>query len=287
MDKETVRKAAADGPVYQMLLAKVTSGEWEDSKSREIFCLHPFYSVRDRLAVSEGLLTYTYDQGYVHLVIPEGLRSRVASNLPVGHQGLDSMLRKARQTVYWPGMEGDIQHCRVLCESCDVHSPSLPQETMELTPSLDYPFQHTVIGMFQREGHTYMAYADRLTGWLEVPHLPNGATSNKIQARLRRYFTRCGAPEQMSTDGGTNLVSADMEDFYKNWGVSMWLSSAQYPQSNGRAEASVKTAKRIIRDNTSPGGSLDNNKATLTILQYLNTPLRSINKSPTELATGR
>lgn len=125
MDKETVRKAAADGPVYQMLLAKVTSGEWEDSKSREIFCLHPFYSVRDRLAVSEGLLTYTYDQGYVCLVIPEGLRSRVASNLPVGHQGLDSMLRKARQTVYWPGMEGNIQHCRVLCESCDTSTAHL------------------------------------------------------------------------------------------------------------------------------------------------------------------
>ncbi|KAK8372279.1 hypothetical protein O3P69_017362 [Scylla paramamosain] len=137
------------------------------------------------------------------------------------------------------------------------------------------------------EGHTYMAYADRLTGWLEVAHFPNGASSYKIQTQLRKYFSRYGAPEHMSMDGGTNLTSAEMDTFYRNWGVSVRLSSAQYPQSNGRAEVAVKTAKRIIRDNTSPGGSLDNDKATLAILQYLNTPLRCINKSPAQLATGR
>ncbi|KAK8390096.1 hypothetical protein O3P69_012967 [Scylla paramamosain] len=139
----------------------------------------------------------------------------------------------------------------------------------------------------QWEGHTYMAYADWLTGWLEVAHFPNGASSYKIQTQLRKYFSRYGAPEHMSMDGGTNLTSAEMDTFYRNWGVSVRLSSAQYPQSNGRAEVAVKTAKRIIRDNTSPGGSLDNDKATLAILQYLNTPLRCINKSPAQLATGR
>lgn len=113
-----------------------------------------------------------------------------------------------------------------------------------------------------------------------MAHFPNGATSYKIQTQLRKYFTRYGAPEHMSLDGGTNFTSAKMDTFYRNRGVSVRLSSAHYPQSNGRAKAAVKTAKRIIRDNTFPGGSLDNDKANLAILQYLNTPLRCINKSP-------
>ncbi len=287
MDEETVRRAAADDPVYQMLVAKVTSGDWRESRSLEVPCLRPFYGIRERLAMNEGLLTYTYDQGNVRLVVLESLRNQVASNLHASHQGLDSMMRRARQSVYWPGMEGDLLHHRASCESCDIHSPSLPRETMELTPPPDYPFQHTVVDMFQWEGHTYMAYADRLTGCLEVAHFPNGASSYKIQTQLRKYFSRYGAPEHMSMDVGTNLTSAEMDTFYRNWGVSVRLSSAQYPQSNGRAEVAVKTAKRIIRDNTSPGGSLDNDKATLAILQYLNTPLRCINKSPAQLATGR
>ena len=69
--------------------------------------------------------------------------------------------------------------------------------------------------------------------------------------------------------------------------MSVRLSSAHYPQSNGRAEVAVKTAKRLIRANTGPGGTLDSNNMALAILQYLNTPLKGTDKSPTQLATGR
>lgn len=65
------------------------------------------------------------------------------------------------------------------------------------------------------------------------------------------------------------------------------MSSAHYPQSNGRAEAAVKTAKRLLRGNIGEDGSLDTDSASLALLQYLNTPLRDINKSPAQLATGR
>ena len=78
-----------------------------------------------------------------------------------------------------------------------------------------------------------------------------------------------------------------MAEFLKDWGVTVRLSSAQYPQSNGRAEAAVKTAKRIIKANTGGGGTLDTDKASLALLQYLNTPLRAIDKSPAQLAAGR
>ena len=287
MDEENVKRAAMDDPVYQLLMAKVLAGDWHPQKSQEIACLRQFYSIKDRLAVAGDLLTYTHDQGCVRLVIPDGLRQQVAANLHAGHQGLDSMLRRARHAVYWPGMEGDLQYHRSTCTSCDVHAPSLPAEGMNLTPPPDYPFQCTVVDMFQMEGHMYMAYADRLTGWLEVAHFPNGTTSPKLMSQLRRYFTRWGAPEQISMDGGTNLVSEEMATFFRRWGASVRLSSAHYPQSNGRAEAAVKTAKRVIRANTGGGGSLDSDKASFAILQYLNTPLRGVDKSPAQLATGR
>lgn len=215
MDEETVRRAAADDPVYHILMAKVVSGDRQDSKFQEIQCLRPFCGVRERLAVNEGLLTYIYDQGNTRLFIPDSLRNCIASTLHAGHQRLVSMVRRARQAVYWPGMKGDLQHHRATCKSCDIHSPSLSAEPMVLTPPPDYPFQHTVVDMFQWEGHTYMACVERLTGWLEVAHFPNSGTSSKIQTQLRRYFARCGAHEQISTDGGTNSASAEMEN-YKN-----------------------------------------------------------------------
>ncbi|XP_069993208.1 uncharacterized protein [Penaeus vannamei] len=78
-----------------------------------------------------------------------------------------------------------------------------------------------------------------------------------------------------------------MANFLKRWGVETRLSSAQYPQSNGCAEAAVKTAKRILQNNVGAGGSLDTDKMSFALLQYLNTPLRGVNKSPAQMTISR
>ncbi|XP_045109997.1 uncharacterized protein K02A2.6-like [Portunus trituberculatus] len=114
-------------------------------------------------------------------------------------------------------------------------------------PMPEYPFQHAVADLLQFEAQIYMAYADRLTGWLEIAHFPSGATSNKLAAVFRQYFSRWGAPESISTDGGTNLTSEEMCSFFRRWGVERRVASADFPQSNGRAETAVKSAKRLLR----------------------------------------
>uniref|UniRef100_A0A0P4VXI1 Integrase catalytic domain-containing protein n=1 Tax=Scylla olivacea TaxID=85551 RepID=A0A0P4VXI1_SCYOL len=116
---------------------------------------------------------------------------------------------------------------------------------------------------------------------------PTGAQVSKIMAVLRQHFARWGAPESISTDGGTNLTSEEVSKFMESWGVAMRTSSAHFPQSNGRAEVAVKSAKRLLRDNSTPGGSLNIDKFPKAMLQYLNTPLREGDKSPAQLATGR
>ena len=84
-----------------------------------------------------------------------------------------------------------------------------------LTPAPGNPFQKTVADLFQKNDHTYMAYADRLMGYLDVSHFPIVATSYKLMAQFRKYFVRLGAPNEISTDGGTNLVSEEMCAFFK------------------------------------------------------------------------
>ena len=50
-------------------------------------------------------------------------------------------------------------------------------------------------------------------------------------------------------------------------------SSVYYPQSNGRANAGVKTAKRILEGNISPTtGQLDTDNACQAFLNHRNTP---------------
>ena len=65
------------------------------------------------------------------------------------------------------------------------------------------------------------------------------------------------------------------------------LSSVTYPQSNGRAELGLKTAKRIINDNLSHQGGIDNDQVAKALLQYRNTPLPYIKLSPEQFLLYR
>ena len=49
----------------------------------------------------------------------------------------------------------------------------------------------------------------------------------------------------------------------------------------------MKAAKRMIKDNTGPGGNVYNDEVSRALLQYLNTPLRGVPESPAKIVFGR
>ena len=71
------------------------------------------------------------------------------------------------------------------------------------------------------------------------------------------------------------------------WGVYHRKSSANYPQSNGRAELAVKTCKRLLQSNTDGFGNLDTARVTKALLQYRNTPVAGVGMSPAFMLFGR
>ena len=111
--------------------------------------------------------------------------------------------------------------------------------------------------------------------------------SIKLQNIFRDLFVAYGVSEELSSDGGPQFMADSFQQFLKLWGVRHRLSSVSYPQSNGRAEAAVKSAKRIIHNNISVDGSLNNERAAQAILQHRNTPLQDIGLSPAQILLHR
>eukprot|EP00111_Clytia_hemisphaerica_P024151 TCONS_00071197-protein len=135
-------------------------------------------------------------------------------------------------------------------------------------------------------GHTYIIYADRFSGWTEVAVSKNPNTAT-ITGILRGYFPTFGVPEELSSDGGPPFNGHDFETFLKTWGIRHRISSAYFPQSNGRAESAVKVMKRILATNFSPSGSLNTDGLTKALLLHRNTPPPDMGVSPSELLFGR
>ena len=100
-------------------------------------------------------------------------------------------------------------------------------------------------------------------------------------------FTTYGTPEEISSDCGPQSIAHQFQELLHQWGVQHRLSSGEYPQSYGRAELGVKSAKRIMYGNVAPNGLLNTNAAARAILQYRNTPLPDINLSPAQILFHR
>ena len=87
------------------------------------------------------------------------------------------------------------------------------------------------------------------------------------------------------SDGGPQFISKVFKDSTKCWGFLHKVSSPRNPSSNGKAEATMKSMKKLIHASWT-GRSLDHDKLCCIILQYRNTLCRKDGLSPTQKLFG-
>ena len=219
------------------------------------------------------------------MLIPKKLRPMILEGLHAAHQGISGMKSNARDRFFWPGLDADIRQKREQCPSCTENAPSQADEPLILTPPPEMPFQQVAVDYYHAGNHDYLIYADRYSGWTEVAVVPN-TSFNIFKKNVITWFRTYGIPEEISSDGGPPFNSADYNEFLKCWGISKRLSSAYYPQSNGRAEVAVKTMKRALSGNVNPRTGEPNEFAARAIMTHRNTPSQETGISPAELLFG-
>ena len=127
--------------------------------------LKSFWNIRNRLSLDGPLVMLE-----MRIVVPNILRSKVLTNLHSAHQGVSSMIRRANQSIYWPGMENDIRNKRYSCHKCNEQAPSQPKETYCPSVNPIYPFQMICMDFFEIDHHQYLVLVDRFSGWIIMYH---------------------------------------------------------------------------------------------------------------------
>ena len=221
------------------------------------------------------------------LVIPKILRSPITRIIHSAHQGCTGMMGRVSTSIYWPGIRKDIMSYQSNCKSCLEIAPSQPREPIVMSPLPQRPFQNICSDVFQLSNHYYLIVVDRFSGFMHIFHSKHPPTHSFIETHLRDIFKRYGRPDQFESDGGPQFRSHEFAKFLDTWGITHRKSSPYYAQGNGRAEAGVKSAKRMLQDNVGPNGSIDSDKVACAVLQYHNTPLQDGAMSPAQLLFGR
>ena len=94
-------------------------------------------------------------------------------------------------------------------------------------------------------------------------------SSQKEKLRLILKIQLFGATE-LSCDGRSTFISGETKAFLQRWGVKTRLSSVGFTQSNSRAEAAVKQAKKLIIDNVDASGWLNTEKYAFAVMASRN-----------------
>ncbi|XP_068225983.1 uncharacterized protein [Palaemon carinicauda] len=219
------------------------------------------------------------------VVVPAALRRRTLSHLHDSHRGVEATKRRARQSVFWPGIDSDIANTVGACEACQTLQPSQQQEPLLNDDNPTRPFESVSADFFVVAGKSFLVIADRLSGWPVVAPCKGDTTASNTIRIFCRYFREVGVPLRLRTDGGPQFTSAEFKDFMKRWGVRQMVTSPHYPQSNGHAEAAVKSIKHLILK-TAPSGNIDNEDYDRGLLELRNTP-NFTGCSPAQILYGR
>ena len=273
---EQITEATRLDEDFQQLRKLMTSGFEGIRKSTDLpIQLRPFYKIRDDLSEVNGLLLHRN-----RILIPMSKRRTMLERLHSSHQGIVRTLKRARACVFWPGISSDIKNIVDTCDACQENRPSLAPESLQSDPKPTRAFQETAADLCEYGGRQYLVYVDRYSGWIEVRRFGSHPDSDGIIETLMDLFAKFGAPQKFRSDGGPQFSSAKTRDFCSRWGVRQVFSAPHYPQSNGLAEAAVKSVKKLLEKSRS------SEEFYLGLLELRNTPGLD-NMSPAQKLFGK
>ena len=257
-----------------------------DAITKDLDCfpdtLAAYNKLKDSLSVVDGVPMYGR-----RVIVPKSLRREVLEVLHSAHQCPVKMNDRAKHSVYWSGITSDIENMRRACSYCNRNSPSQAMMPPMPLASPEFPHQMIVGDYFDVKGKTWLVLADRFSGWLSLHYFPREATATDLVRNMKDYFTHFGIAEHFSSDSGPQFQSSLFQNFLRSWGVEHRTSSSYFPKSNLRSETAVKSAKRIVMDNSKLDGSPDWDRIRRALLQHRNTPDSEFGLSPAQLVYGR
>ena len=277
---QELRKQALEDGEYLQLREIILQG-FPDHKSLLPDSCKKYWQARHSLTVDEGLIVHG-----CHLLIPSAMQKEILKELHKAHQGIVRTKQRACLSIYWPGMNNDIENIVTSCTQCQDHLPSNNKEPLLPKPKPTQPFQETAADFCCHVGRQYLIWVDCYSDWPIIVSMGKDTTTNRLLAALREIFSQTAVPDILWTDRGPQFMAKRFQSFARQWGFVHCTSTPYYPQSNGKAEATVKSMKKIIRSARN-GRYLEEDTLCRAIMQCHNTPSWKDGLSPAQKLFGQ
>ena len=118
--------------------------------------------------------------------------------LRIGHLGIERTKVNARETMYWPNINTDIENMVANCTECQINCNKLEKETLLQHTVPEKSWTKVQTDLFHCFNQNYLILVDYTSKYFEVCQLQNLA-SEEVITKMKSSISRFGMPEEIVT----------------------------------------------------------------------------------------
>ncbi|KAK3752443.1 hypothetical protein QZH41_003511 [Actinostola sp. cb2023] len=166
-------------------------------------------------------------------------------------------------------------------ERLNEYETAQPKEPLMSHEIPERPWEKLGIDILTFQETDYLVTVDYYSNYWEIDRLENSKSATAIR-KLKAHFAKFGIPSRLVSDNGPQFTSDSFRKFTRDWDIEHTPSAPYNSQSNGKAEAAVKAAKKMLCKTQKT-----REDQYLALLAIRNTPSQGIDRSPIQRIMNR
>ncbi|CAI6364555.1 unnamed protein product [Macrosiphum euphorbiae] len=164
-----------------------------------------------------------------------------------GHMGIERCKNSIRDLIFRPNINSDIKNIVENCKVCMKYRNNNSKEPLIPHDITQIPWFKLGTDLFHFDNKIYLLVVDYYSKFKEIAHSTSGFTSTSVIQHLKSMFARFGIPFSIVSDNGPPFSSLEFKQFMSEWDIEHITSSPHYYQSNGLAERSIQSIKKLLK----------------------------------------
>ena len=216
-----------------MILKHIIQQGWPKTIKEVPIEVQKYLTFCEELMIEYGLIL----KG-MRIIIPDKKREEILNLIHEGHLGLNKCKLRAKETVYWLGINEQLEQLILNCQLCLKYSRSKDKTTSHMALGHNVPpipWSKVTMDIFHYESCSYLLMVD-YTSRFPIVREVKSMSAQHIAEHFRLIFSEYGWPDTLVSDNGSCYVAETFTNLMKEYAVNHITSSPHYPQSNGLAE---------------------------------------------------
>ncbi|GFS91591.1 uncharacterized protein K02A2.6 [Trichonephila clavipes] len=188
------------------------------------------------------------------------------------HFGIEECKKRAREIMYWPGMNSDIETLVSQCVICEKFKKANSKEPLK-PHTVPYRPIEKIVDIMDLGNTSYLVVIDYYSKWIEIAELG----TDEVIIKLKTIFSTVGVPNIVVSDN-IPFNSYIYKKFANDWDFNYGYISPHYSPSNRMVEKAEGIPKSIMKK-----AREDRQDYLVGLMEYRNIPISGLDLSPAQM----